>query len=173
MSGPPTVLTRSLRLRATVPEDVDPLHEIQGDRAAMAHTYWAPDRDATAAWLEAYARRCARDGFAPWTAELRADRRVVGWGGLNVDAADPRWGPEVAYFVHPAHQGRGLATEIVRAALGWAFGGLDLESVTAFARPGNAASIRVLEKSGFVLAGFVEALDRNRYTTDRRTWNVP
>lgn len=167
MSGPPTVLTPSLRLRATRADDVDALHAIQGDPEAMAHTYWAPDRSATAAWLDAYARRFRVDGFGPWTAELRSDGRVVGWGGLNVDPADTRWGPEVAYFVHPAHQGRGLATEIVGASLDWAFGELGLDTVTAFVRRENAASIRVLEKSGFALAGFVEELDRNRYTASR------
>lgn len=166
-TAPPTVLTEQLRLRPTLPEDVDALHAIQGDREAMAHTFWAPDRAATAAWLDAYARRLPLDGFAPWTAVLRSDGRVVGWGGLNVDPADTRFGPEVAYFVDRAFWGRGLATEIVEASLAWAFGALDLDSVTAFARRENRASIRVLEKSGFTLVGFVEDLGRNQYTRRR------
>lgn len=170
MRALPTVLTEQLRLRATAADDVDALHAIQGDREAMAHTYRAPDRAATAAWLDAYARRLPIDGFAPWTAVLRENASVVGWGGLNVDPAAPRFGPEVAYFIDRAHWGRGLATEIVQAALAWAFAELGLDSASAFARRENTASIRVLEKSGFELVGFVAELDRRRYRRSRAGW---
>lgn len=166
-TGPPTVVTAQLRLRATLESDLDALHAIQGDREAMAHTFWAPDRDATAAWLRGYADRFALDGFGPWTAVLAESGEVVGWGGLNVDPADARWGPEVAYFIHRAHWGRGLATEIVGAALAWGFAELALPSIAAFARRENAASIRVLTKCGFRFAAFVPALDRNRYVVRR------
>jgi ribosomal-protein-alanine N-acetyltransferase len=154
-------------LRASTPDDVDPLYEIQGDRDAMAHTYCAPDRNATAAWLEAYAARRTLDGFSPWTAVLQSEGTVVGWGGLNVDPKDPRFGVEVAYFIHKAHWGHGLASEIVAAALSWAFGELALPSVAAFAREENAASVRVLEKSGFQFTRFVPELNRNQYTALR------
>jgi RimJ/RimL family protein N-acetyltransferase len=94
---------------------------------------------------------------------LRDDERVVGWGGLGVDPFDPGWGPEVSYFFHPAHWGRGLATELVRASLEHGFGALTLRAIGAFARPENAASIRVLEKCGFRLLGWEPALERNHY----------
>lgn len=168
--APPTVETRQLLLRATRPDDADALYAIQGDREAMVHTWWAPDRDATADWLRGYAQRLHLDGFGPWTAVLRSSGAVVGWGGLNVDPADPRWGPELAYFVHRDHWGRGLATEIAEAALAWGFGELWLPEVAAFALRENAASQRVLAKCGFRLTGFVHALDRNRYVASHDTW---
>ena len=164
MRAPPTVTTPQPKLRPTLPDDVDPLYAIQGNREAMLHSYCAPDRAATADWLGAYARRQAIDGFGPWTAVLRGDDRVVGWGGLNVDPFDPRWGVEVAYFIDASHWGRGLASEIVAAALAWAFGELGLASVDAFAKAENTASIRVLTKSGFRFTGVVAELERNRYT---------
>ena len=133
----------------------------------MAHTYCAPDRNATAVWLEAYAARRTVDGFSPWTAVLRTEGTVVGWGGLNVDPLDPRWGVEIAYFIHKAHWGRGLASEIVTAALSWAFGELELSSVAAFAREENAASVRLLEKLRFRFTRFVPELNRNQYTALR------
>jgi RimJ/RimL family protein N-acetyltransferase len=55
MHAPPTVKTRQLLLRAPDPADVDALFEIQSDPEAMRYTYVAPDRDATARYLEAYA----------------------------------------------------------------------------------------------------------------------
>ena len=167
MRGPPTVVTEHLLLRPPVAGDVDALYAIQGDRVAMSHTWWAPDRSATADRLDAYAKRFAIDGFAPWTALLGSSGDVVGWGGLNVDPCDARWGAEVSYFIHRAHWGRGLASEIVAAALSWAFGELELPSVTAFAKAENPASIRVLTKSGFELVGVVPELERSQYTVQR------
>ena len=78
-SGPPTVETRQLQLRKPQPSDVDALFEIQGNADAMRHTYVAPDRDATARYLQAYAAHFSEDGFAPWTALAKSDLRVVGF----------------------------------------------------------------------------------------------
>ena len=171
-SGPPTVETRQLQLRKPQPSDVDALFEIQGNADAMRHTYVAPDRDATARYLQAYAAHFSEDGFAPWTALAGSDLRVVGWGGLHKDPQAPHWGPEVSYFIHSACWGRGLATELVRAALQLAFETIGLAEVAAFTRPENEASQKVLTKSGFRLLHYVPELERDQYVFDRRHWGA-
>lgn len=80
-AAPPTVGTRQLLLRAPEPTDIDSLFEIQGDAEAMRFTYVAPDRDATAAHVQAHAARFDEDGFAPWTAVLTSERRITGIPG--------------------------------------------------------------------------------------------
>lgn len=92
MTGPPRIETPQLLLRAPRGSDADELFEIQGDRDAMRHTYVAPDREATTAFLDAYSARFTEDGFAPWVAVLRTERRVIGWGGLNRDPKNPAGG---------------------------------------------------------------------------------
>jgi ribosomal-protein-alanine N-acetyltransferase len=166
MHAPPTVKTRQLLLRAPDPADVDALFEIQSDPEAMRYTYVAPDRDATARYLEAYAARFSEDGFAPWTAVLHREGRVVGWGGLNRDPEAPEWGTEVAYFIHPSYWGRGLATELVQASLQLAFRRLGLKEVLAFTKRENLASQRVLEKAGFAYVCYVPELERDRYSVE-------
>jgi RimJ/RimL family protein N-acetyltransferase len=109
-------------------------------------------------------------GYAPWTVVLRAEQRIVGWGGLNVDPVAPGWGPEVSYFIHSACAGRGYATELVRAALALGFAELKLAVIGAFASPANLASIRVLEKCGLRFVGYEAALARNRYEVGRQDW---
>ena len=161
--GPPTRETRQLLLRAPEPCDVDALFEIQGNAQAMRFTYAAPDRDATARFLEAYASRFPEDGFAPWTVLLKSEPRIVGWGGLNRDPHAPHWGPEVTYFIHPSYWGRGLASELVEAALRLAFQDLQLPEVLAFTRPGNLASRRVLQKAAFEFVRYVAELERDQY----------
>lgn len=163
MRGPPSVETRQLLLRMPSAADVDPLFGIQGDPDAMRFTWCAPDRDATARYLEAYAGRFAEDGYAPWTAVLKSQDRVVGWGGLNRDPWAPHWGTEVSYFIHRSFWGRGLAGELVAASLEIAFGELGLPAVAAFTRAENHASSRVLRRAGFSFVGHVPELERDRY----------
>ncbi|TGE21276.1 N-acetyltransferase [Hymenobacter aquaticus] len=61
---------------------------------------------------------------------------------------------EVGYGLHPAHGGQGLMTEALEAVVHYAFGLLGLHSLEAHVDPANAASIRLLEKQGFVREGY-------------------
>ena len=142
---------------------IDALYEIQGNRDAMKFTYWAESRAASAEHLWAYAASKKTNGFAPWTVFHKQDGRIIGWGGLSIDPFDTRWGPEVSYFIHPDHAGRGFATELVRETLNYGFTDHVLTRIIAFARPENTASIRVLTKSGFSEVGYVRELERNQY----------
>lgn len=185
MSKPPTRRTTRLLLRAPEPEDVNPLFTIQSDPEAMRFTYCSPSREATSAHLEKYAARFTEDGFAPWTVELLdpdsgvakqrnvAQQRVIGWGGLNKDPAEPEWGIEVAYYFDPAYWGRGLATELVRESLAYAFEELGLDYVGAFTKPENVASARVLLKNGFEWIRFVPELERDEYRISKESWLQP
>jgi [ribosomal protein S5]-alanine N-acetyltransferase len=56
---------------------------------------------------------------------------------------------EVGYGVVPSRQGRGYATEALRAMLAMAWADPRVTAVVAGTDPGNAASQRVLEKAGF------------------------
>ena len=173
MPGPPTRHTARLLLRAPESVDADALFAIQGNSEAMRYTFCAPGLEATAAHLESYAARFAEDGFAPWTAVLAPEDRIVGWGGLNKDPNAPEWGVEVAYYIDPAFWGRGLATELVSESLALAFDGLGLPEVGAFAKPENAASVRVLLKAGFERVRFVPELERDKYRISNDSWPRP
>ena len=167
MDGSPERRTARLILRVPQDDDVDALFAIQGNADAMKYTFCAADRAATENFLRSHADRFQEDGYAPWTALLAESGRVVGWGGLGKDPAEPQWGAEVAYFLDPAVWGRGLATEIVSASLDHAFDDVGLDEVGAFARPANAASLRVLEKCGFERFQFVPRLERDWFVARR------
>ena len=158
MLGTPRLLLRDFEVA-----DVDPLYEIQGDQNVMRYTFWAESREQCAAHLQAYADSRKNHGFAPWTVVLKAENRVIGWGGLGIDPHAPNWGPEVVYFLHPDYWGQGFASEVVAVSLEHGFGSLGLERIGAFARPENEASIRVLKKAGFLFRRYEPALGRNHY----------
>jgi RimJ/RimL family protein N-acetyltransferase len=58
----------------------------------------------------------------------------------------------MGWMLAPQAQGRGLATEAVLGALGWAdAGGLAEREIVAIIDAANLASIRVAEKAGFTI----------------------
>lgn len=57
---------------------------------------------------------------------------------------------EIGYMLTPAAQGKGLMQEAISAVLHYGFTHLNLHSVEANVNPANEASIRLLERNGFV-----------------------
>jgi len=74
---------------------------------------------------------------------------VVGDVGL-LGPPDENGVVEIGYSVVPDRRGRGYATEAARALTEWALRRQDVEAVVAGCRVDNAASIRTLERIGFV-----------------------
>ena len=144
-------------------EDIDPLYEIQRNPESMQYTFCAKTREDTKTRLHAYADQLEQFGFAPWTARLKSNQKIIGWGGLNVDPVEPGWGIEVAYFFHSDYWGKGLATELVRASIEHGFTNLKLEAINAYTHKDNIASTRVLEKCGFTFLRYEPKLDRNHF----------
>ena len=108
------------------------------------------------------------DWYAMWRIE-KPDGTPVGdlcFKGPGTDGA-----VEIGYGILDACQGQGYATEAVRAALDWAFRHPELCAVEAEAEAGNRASLRVLEKCGFLAKGEIGeegprfSLSRERYET--------
>jgi predicted acetyltransferase len=61
------------------------------------------------------------------------------------------WGGHVGYAVRPSARGRGHASAMLAGILAWARENLPLDRVTLTVNTRNAASIRVIEKTGGVL----------------------
>jgi [ribosomal protein S5]-alanine N-acetyltransferase len=83
------VETARLTLLEFADTDVDAIYEIQGDPQHMRFTFSAASREDSKNWLRRHARTRGVNGFAPWTIVHRADKRVIGWGGLDIDPLTP------------------------------------------------------------------------------------
>ena len=85
-------------------------------------------------------------GYGRWACVLKETQTVIGFCGLkylsDLDAVD------VGYRFLPQYWGRGLASEACMASLDFGFSKLCLDQIIGLVLPDNAASIRVLEKSG-------------------------
>lgn len=120
-------------------------------------------------------------GVTPPTAFAITERGTdepVGGVGLMLQEDVQRISAEIGYWLGVAAWGRGLATEAVKAATGYAFDELGLERVFAVANTRNRASARVLEKCGYLLEGTMRrtaikegiVLDQFMYAALKTEW---
>jgi RimJ/RimL family protein N-acetyltransferase len=107
------------------------------------------------------------DGATFLDSQVSADAPICSWaievdgeavGGIGVM---PRTGirrrtGELGYWLGHAHWGRGIASEAVAAVVPVAFRRLPLLRVAATVFSPNVASMRVLEKNGFVREGVLK-----------------
>jgi ribosomal-protein-alanine N-acetyltransferase len=103
------------------------------------------EADATPEQIRAWAEG------VPWGVwESESDELI---GDCSLFFADEHGEWELAYGLRRDRWGRGYATEAARACVGYGFQALGLQKIVADVDPGNPASVRVLEKCGFELAG--------------------
>jgi len=94
-----------------------------------------------------------------WATVLKAEESYVGRCGLYPHLKGEDRVPEEAVlglYLARAFWGRGLATEAGRAFVEFGFGVLGLKRIVTAVDVRNEASVRVLEKLGFVVERFEE-----------------
>ena len=91
-----------------------------------------------------------RAWYAMWMIELRDGTHV---GELCFKGVSPDGTVEIGYGIDEHYQGHGYATEAVSAVAAWAAQQEGITRIEAEAEEDNLASLRVLEKSGFVPTG--------------------
>jgi len=97
---------------------------------------------------------------------------VVGVISVDMRADIYRKTPLLGYWISPAHRGKGIITEAVELITNYAFTHLDIICIQANTLGNNPASMRVLEKAGFIKQGVLpksvikdgEILDEHLYT---------
>jgi len=85
------------------------------------------------------------------------ERRMIGHAGFHgppgTNGPSKAGAVEVGYTVIEEFRGCGYATEAVRALLGWARAEHEIRQFVASVSPGNAPSLAIVRKLGFVQTG--------------------
>ncbi|MBS1903946.1 MAG: GNAT family N-acetyltransferase [Bacteroidetes bacterium] len=163
------VETDRLVLREILASDADALFQLDSDPEVMRHMHSAPMLNLAAAETEIIAmqHQRQRDGIARWAVIERDSGEFLGISGLRI-VHEHRNGHEyyhsLGYRFLWQHWGKGYATEAATASLRHWFETLHLDAIYATTTLGNAASRRVLEKSGM---RFVNEFD---YHGHLETW---
>jgi len=139
--------TSRLRHRAMTADDAEVFFRLKGDPVITRYTGEEPiasvdlARDAIANYPDFDVH-----GYGRWGVELKETGELIGFCGLKYldefDAVD------IGYRFFPEHWGKGYATEASSACLDFGFETLGLERIIGLVLQDNAASIRVLEKTG-------------------------
>jgi ribosomal-protein-alanine N-acetyltransferase len=149
------VETPRLILRSAAAGDAKTIHDaLVANEAHLAP--WSPLRMGKAPPLAEMAfriqdeRRAWRVGekVTLWAFD-RATGAVRGRAALSSIVRGAFQNAYLGYWVDGASVGKGLATEMVRGAVAFAFERVKLHRVQAAVMPRNAASLRVVEKCGF------------------------
>ena len=147
--------TKRLQLRQFTLDDVDLLVELDGDPRVMRYiTGGAPtprseiEGDFIPAFL-GYYRKFPGYGF--WAAIEKTSNEFLGWFHYRPAPGDPLDQPELGYRLRCAAWGKGYATEGCRALIAKGFAEFEVQRVVASTMAVNAASRRVMERSGMRL----------------------
>ena len=121
---------------------------------------WPNDELERSGWRRRMRRY--REDFAAGTAIAymifeTAGGRLVG----GITLGNIRYGvsqsAQIGYWAGECHAGKGYMQDAVRTLLAHAFGAMRLHRIEAACIPGNARSIRVLEKAGFTREGLLRS----------------
>jgi RimJ/RimL family protein N-acetyltransferase len=149
----PRLRTARLTLRAHEAGDLDAVAAMWGDPDVVRHITGTPS-SREECWMRIlrYAGLWPIKGYGYWAMEEKATGRFVGDVGLADFARElvPQLyaAPEAGWVVAPDAQGKGYATEAMRAVLAWADAHLGTATMCMLDEA-NAASMRVAEKCGY------------------------
>ncbi len=150
----PVLATERLRLRGHGAGDFAPSAAMWADPLVTRHISGRGfSEEEVWSRLLRYVGHWALLGFGYWVVEERGTGRFVGEVGFAdyrrqlVPALDGA--PEIGWVLAPDAQGRGYATEAVRAAVAWGDTHFGATRTACIIHPDNAASVRVAVKCGY------------------------
>ena len=167
MSEDPKIIevltTQRLVLRQFCPADAQRIHHLVNDKEVAYSTHYIPHpypEGAAEEWLAEHAELVRCGQAAVFAVCLKNDRAASGSeeaeqliGTVGLAIADFDHQAEIGYWFGRDYWGQGFGTEAVVAALDYGFETLGLHRIFAQHIARNAASARVLEKTGFSKEG--------------------
>jgi HAD superfamily hydrolase (TIGR01549 family) len=166
---PATILTTErLMLRELSAEDIERLCVISNKPEVLEYvTGTGSDVALEKAKHEAYVKNVYHFyGYGLWGIFTLEEQLLIGRAGIEYRRIHQEDIYEIGYFIDPEHQGKGYATECVRAILSYAFNTLALPKITAIIPKNNFCSQRLAEKIGMRCSGELTHQGRACYTYD-------
>lgn len=152
---PFTLAGNRITLRDFTVDDVDAVSAYASDPKVTQHLIWGPETHAqTEEWLQQTiekAQRRPRHHFELGIMENASECLI---GGARIAVRSQAHGVgDIGYGLRHDAWGKGFATEAAQLLIHFGFGSLGLHRIEAICDPSNAASRRVLEKSGMQSEG--------------------
>jgi len=157
MALDPVIVTNNLYLREFETDDAQDVYRFASDPEVLTFSPWGlSSLDSAKNWVEEMIQ--FRNQVPRLTYEFgiceKADKKVIGTCRLGIKNTETREG-YIGFTLSKDKWRKGYATEVARALLAYGFDRLNLHRIYATSAPLNAASHRVLEKSGMVREGLL------------------
>jgi ribosomal-protein-alanine N-acetyltransferase len=107
--------------------------------------------------LKRYSQDVRADAAYPFFIFRQSDGALVGGLTLGQIRRGVAQTASLGYWMGQAYAGQSYMSDAVRAMLPYAFNGLRLRRVEAACLPENEASIRLLERVGFIREGYARS----------------
>ena len=146
----PVLSTKRLTLRAATAKDVGEFQALLSIPDVTRFSNWpdAPNKTQVERSLRWMAKVHASGKGCAWIIEIAGSKAIA--GAIRFNSFEKKWRVgEIGYELHPDYWGKGLMTEALRAVVACGHQTFRLNRIDAWTLPGNGASDRVLEKSGF------------------------
>jgi ribosomal-protein-alanine N-acetyltransferase len=142
------IKTKRLSLRPFTLADVDEIHQLWIEPSVRKYLWddkiipGEKAREVIAKSIELFNEK----GFGLWAVTFHEQSTIIGFCGYWHFHEPPEL--EILHGISPEHWGKNLATEIAHAMLQFGFQYLKFDEIIASADAPNAASFRVMEKTG-------------------------
>jgi ribosomal-protein-alanine N-acetyltransferase len=150
----PVLSTKRLTLRPPTMKDVSEFQALLSIPDVTRFSNWpdAPSKAQVERSLRWMSKVHASGKGCAWIIEIGKSKAIA--GAIRFNSFEKKWrSGEIGYELHPNYWGKGLMTEAVRAVVACGHQTFRLNRIDAWTLPGNDASDRVLEKSGFCHEG--------------------
>lgn len=157
---PSTVRGERVILRAPLVSDYGPWAELRAESRSHLQPWepsWPRDDLTKTAFkrrVRHYQREARADQGYAFLVFDEADDRLAGGIALTNVQRGVTQSASVGYWLGRSELGRGYMTDALRTMVAFAFRTLHLHRIEAATQPQNTASIRVLERSGFIREGY-------------------
>ena len=149
----PQLTTERFLLKEVVADDLPYLFEGLSDPIAMPHNgVYFETLEATKAQLEWYNKNWSEGTGIYWRITRKEDDAFIGVISMYHYKAEHRKA-ELGYWILPRFWKQGIATEVIRPVIHYCQQERGIHRLEAFVEEGNEASVRLLEKVGFIYEG--------------------
>ena len=139
-------------LRGPAARDAEELIALNRASSRLHHGFVSPPVEPEQ--FKAFLKRCRRDNSDCFFVCRVEDGRIVGTMNLTEIVRGDFRSAYLGYYAGEPYAGRGYMTEALRLLLRHAFARLKLHRIEANIQPGNAASLALVKRAGFVKEGY-------------------
>lgn len=153
--GTITIKTNRLVLRSFIIGDTSSMfYNWAGDRDVCQYMAW-PQRkslEETQNIIEKVIKAYTKPSYYQWNVTLKENNESIGIAGLSIVDEGYLCGG-VSYCIGKNYWGKGIATEVLKAVLDFAFNEVGFNRIEAYHSINNPSSGRVMEKAGMTFEG--------------------